>query len=772
MADGHIKIDTRLDNSTIPSDLKKLQKMVESGMGDVTDEVAQKVSELGNAFSKLEVQQEKNNQKMQEYKDAISTIDGSGLKTEEMRAHIADMQSWLAELKQQRSEGLIDEGKFVNDSMIAEKTIKQIKAELQSMNDEAGKAGDIDTLKNKLSQAEVEAEKIALGMNKIGLNAKKVNEQLDGSNTKAKELDGNMKKTASSTTKVSTGVENVHKGLNKGLKKLLKYAVALIGVRSIYMGLRRAVSAWMNATQEGAQAQAELNAMFVQVGSIFAPLIQWLIGALRTVLAYVNAIAKAFFGVDLFSRSVKKNLSGAVGQAKELNKQLSGFDEMNVLGSNGQQNISGGVGAIDVHEIPEPDLSKFKDAIDKITQWIKGLWVESGVQTYFDKIANIAKMKFDSMVAIGSNIWNNILLTWELNQPNIHEALSNLGLYWDKVLTDMELSATEWLPKITEDFNQLVDDIFETMNPLTEFVTGVWKDLTQIMNDLWDEYGAPIVDSVSESIDKIVQIFNKIWTEIIDPILTPAIEMMSELWNNHLKDMVLEIGKFIGTLVSGALEIYNKVIAPIVMWLLEKLSPAFQWLSEKVFKNMGDKFGEVADRISGVVSALRRTFQGLIDFIVGIFTGDWERAWKGVKDIFGGIFDGLKELFKTPINWVIDKLNSFLRGLNKIEIPWWIPVVGGKSFNIPTLPRLARGTYTTGATTAVIGESGREAVVPLQNNTEWADDFLKVLDSHGGMGSGSITNIINLDGKEIARYTKDISKDEQFRKNGGMSYGY
>lgn len=95
--------------------------------------------------------------------------------------------------------------------------------------------------------------------------------------------------------------------------------------------------------------------------------------------------------------------------------------------------------------------------------------------------------------------------------------------------------------------------------------------------------------------------------------------------------------------------------------------------------------------IKGVINDIERIFKGLIDFVAGVFTGDWSRAWEGVVNIFGGIFSGIANLFKAPINFVIDGINFFLRGLNNIKIPSWVPGVGGMGFSIPEIPKLNVG---------------------------------------------------------------------------------
>ena len=119
-----------------------------------------------------------------------------------------------------------------------------------------------------------------------------------------------------------------------------------------------------------------------------------------------------------------------------------------------------------------------------------------------------------------------------------------------------------------------------------------------------------------------------------------------------------------------------------------------------------------------VVQGIQTTFQGIIDFITGVFTGNWSQAWQGVQDIFKGIFEALGGLIKAPINAVISLINKAIDGINGLglTIPDWVPVIGGKSFsiNIPQIPMLAKGGFTTGP--SIAGEAGTEAVISFQRS--------------------------------------------------------
>nr|WP_319488602.1 hypothetical protein [uncultured Caproiciproducens sp.] len=123
--------------------------------------------------------------------------------------------------------------------------------------------------------------------------------------------------------------------------------------------------------------------------------------------------------------------------------------------------------------------------------------------------------------------------------------------------------------------------------------------------------------------------------------------------------------------------------------------------------------------IIGLFNGLKQTFTGIIQFVSGVFTGDWQKAWTGVKNIFGGIFGGLGALIKAPLNTVIALVNGAISGINSIHIdlPDWVPYGwGGKSigFTIPKIPMLANGGIATQATLAMVGEGKEnEAIMPL-----------------------------------------------------------
>ncbi|MGF1999400.1 phage tail tape measure protein [Enterococcus casseliflavus] len=206
--------------------------------------------------------------------------------------------------------------------------------------------------------------------------------------------------------------------------------------------------------------------------------------------------------------------------------------------------------------------------------------------------------------------------------------------------------------------------------------------------------------------------------------ITAGVKDLATVWSGLGKLFGLSGGWFavaviaIAALVAGLVWAYNNV-----EWFRNGVNAFFQGISDvavEIFNFLGGYFGNVFGGIiqnfQNFFDAGKKIFTGFIDFITGAFTGDWELAWKGVANIFGGILDGIAAMAKAPINGMIGLINGFLGGLNNIKIPKWVPGVGGKSFSISTLPYLADGGHVLNGQ-AIVGEAGPELLTNKNGKT-------------------------------------------------------
>lgn len=154
--------------------------------------------------------------------------------------------------------------------------------------------------------------------------------------------------------------------------------------------------------------------------------------------------------------------------------------------------------------------------------------------------------------------------------------------------------------------------------------------------------------------------------------------------------------------------------------ILQKVDNFMQNIFAMDFTNIfGPILGNVLNgfmaAVKGVFDTVMQIFNGIIDFIRGVFTGDWQRAWQGVQDIFGGIFSGLVGLVKNPLNAIIGLVNGAIGGINML-INGINSIPGVSIPNIGTIPLLAKGGVVLNGS-AIVGEAGPELLSVVGGKT-------------------------------------------------------
>lgn len=174
----------------------------------------------------------------------------------------------------------------------------------------------------------------------------------------------------------------------------------------------------------------------------------------------------------------------------------------------------------------------------------------------------------------------------------------------------------------------------------------------------------------------------------------------------------------IAALVAGLVWAYNNV-----QWFHDGVNAFFQGVSDvavEIFNFMagfiGDSFGGILANFQNFYDAGTRILGGLVDFITGVFTGNWQQAWQGLSDIVGGIFDGMTAIVKAPLNMIIGMINAMIAGLNNIKLPKWVPGIGGKGISIDKIPYLAEGGHLINGQ-AIVGEAGPELLTAKNGKT-------------------------------------------------------
>ena len=301
------------------------------------------------------------------------------------------------------------------------------------------------------------------------------------------------------------------------------------------------------------------------------------------------------------------------------------------------------------------------------------------------------------------------------------------------------------IPTIQTMFNQLAPVLTGLLEGILPSLFSLVESILPVLFDLLGAIIPVVVDIVKAVLPVFVSLLEMLLPPIVQivqallppllKLLTPILELLKPILDllQPILDLVVSILTPLGELISGLLTPLVTIVSKVIEIALIPLQAQFTTLSGLLSGTVNAAFGLIMNQ----VNTIKGVFSGLIQFITGVFTGDWKKAWDGVQKIFGSVFEGMKELFKIPINWIIDGINAFIKGLNKLKIPEWVPGVGGKGLNLATIPKLEQGAVLEKGQVGFLEGNGAEAVVPLHQNKKWISAVAQDMAENGISGAAS-----------------------------------
>lgn len=338
-----------------------------------------------------------------------------------------------------------------------------------------------------------------------------------------------------------------------------------------------------------------------------------------------------------------------------------------------------------------------------------------------------------------------------------------------------------------------VVDLWQKSKSFRDDIVSILGNIATIVQKVFLNIVAPIIDTVGKIIDDFVDtVLKPLWNawenvfqsimgllsdflKFATPIFSTILDILGPIFRLALT-VLRGVFDMVFAAIRGIIELAGKTICERVNSIREFFRNLGEWMEgtfgfkwKNVFETVKNVVKAFRDYMGPIINSLEVVFMGLTNFISGVFSGNWRRAWFGVRQIFESIVSGLSNIFKAPLNFMIDGINKFLSGIGKVKIPDWVPGVGGKGFSVPKIPRLAKGGIVSASTIANIGEAGTEAVIPLQRNTQGLDMIAEKISerlslSHNdGTGATYVIKLVLDDGRVITKMVIDNIKDYEAR---------
>lgn len=477
--------------------------------------------------------------------------------------------------------------------------------------------------KNKMSQLKQEINQTATTQNKLGSFFSVFKQKTE----QVKNNMSNMKNSFKSLPKVTQNIYNNIKGMGAGLKSglgnVLKYATALFSLRSIYSALSGSANAWLSSQNAQAkQLSANIEYMKYAMGSVFAPVIQYVTNLVYSLMKAVQSLVYAFSGVNIFAKATASSMKNASGSAKQTSKSLSSVhSEINNVSDNKNSNTSG---------TPNIDLSEVDKTPNKIIDVIRnGNWNEIG-KMLGEKLNN----------AMSKIPWNKIQNTSRNIASGIAKTLNGF------------IGTTNW--------NQVGNTFAQGLN------TAIYFAYTFVTTFDWKQFGKAIGDSING-------FFNNIDWATAGKTLGDGIKGIFDSIDTALEEIDWQQ-------IARDVEDFIKNIdwSGIVQAFFRGLGAAFGGFSlflgtliSDAFNGIGDYFNDKIEECGGDIT--RGIFNGIGDAIAGIGQWIYDNVFKpfidGFKNAFG--IHSPSTVMEEQGRFIIEGLKNGLLGIwDKVKQPF------------------------------------------------------------------------------------------------------
>lgn len=307
----------------------------------------------------------------------------------------------------------------------------------------------------------------------------------------------------------------------------------------------------------------------------------------------------------------------------------------------------------------------------------------------------------------------------EMIEPVTAAWRSGIARILDKVLeltgsVDME----EFAERISVAFDNFIENTLPKIVDAVEWIIEHGQTIIAVAGGIVAAVAAfKTISTIMNVAKNATSLFSGAMTFLSSPVLIAAVAIgaltagviwLYQNWDTA-REKLIEFGNKV-----------NEIWTSIANWITNAIDTIGQY-----FPMFGAYLSGWWSSIQSAVDHVKAIFGGLIDFIGNVFSGNWSDAWQNIVDIFGNIIGTIADVVKAPFNGIISMINAVINGINSISItlPDWgiLGDLAGKSFgiNIPNIPMLATGGFTTGA--SIAGEAGVEAVISFDRSVREAN---------------------------------------------------
>lgn len=679
---------------------------------------------------------------------------------------------------------------------------KQVLADMRTAPKGTYEKIDVSEQAERVRMLQSEFNKTANSIDKLNEKLNKTGDKISDAKTQAVELsrqiDARSKGAGlrNATEAAADSMKVFGQRVKSVVRSALVFTVITQALTKVRDWAKNVVMVNSDARESIAQLKGALLTLAQPLVSVIVPAFTLLVKVITAVVLQITRLVALISGKSVkatadSAKALNKQtnaLKGTGNAAKKAAGQLAAFDEINQISTDTADNAGGGASA----DAITPDFSYMDEINDKLKKiadavmliaaglalWKLGSSLPGTLGKILTKLGGI-------LIAVGGLIilWESLSDAWNdgVNWKNLLGSLAGaaalaggLALAFGKVGAGIGL-VVSGAALLVAALHDMMEDGMNLENTLMSVsglmigglgiavLTGSWIPLliaaiASLLVAVVNAYGdtEQFVDGIKTMLDGFVAFFAGIFTGDIDRAIGGIEKIFKGLQN----------------VLFSIVDALKNMFLSFLDWLDEKTGGKLHGIIEFIKSSVTGAFTFIKDFIGNAMAAIKKIFTGIVKFLSGEFTSDWDKAWEGIKDIFDGISTAIKGTWASAINAIIRALNWLIDKANKISftVPGWVPGLGGKHIgvNIPKInelqiPKLAQGAVIppNREFMAVLGDQkhGTNIEAPLDTIKQAVAEVL-------GQGSDRpITIIVQMDGKEMFRQMVR-ENNSQVRMNG------
>nr|DAP18470.1 MAG TPA: minor tail protein [Caudoviricetes sp.] len=543
----------------------------------------------------------------------------------------------------------------------------------------------LEQAKSKMAQLEQETNKTATTQNRLSSFFSAFKQKIEQVKPSISNIKNSFKGLPKLTQNITNNIKGMGTGVRNGLGHVLKYAGALVSLRSIYSTLSSCAQSWLSSQNAGAkQLSTNIDYMKYAMGSAFAPVIQYVTGLIYQLMKAIQSVVYALFRVNIFAKasaSSYANMAGSAKKAKNETKSLSNIhSEINNVQSN--DNSDSGSGG---SSSPSFDLSGIDNQMSPLAQKLYDFFkplVDSWNQ-YGTQVIEAFKNAVGGIGQAISAMWNSVETLFTNGTiysiiANILNSIGQIGVAWANAWNN-DNNGTE----IVQGIANMIDDITNAILNLVSstgfqsFLDGVLSAFSGIV-----QFIEPIVSGFSEMAEKILEI---VLSSIGDVLKTVGDALQTIAQNKTVSEILKAVGGAIAIVVgaivlwniaqailNGLMGLFAILTSPITLIILAVIAAITAIIV--VVKNWGTISEWFQNLWVKITEKLQEIWNNIKLFFVNLWNSIIDKiktVWNGIKDFLSNLWNGILNIVKTVFSAVATFFSNVWNNIRGTALAVW-----------------------------------------------------------------------------------------------------